>query len=101
MVLFPETLVFLKLCVRAEGYGGAVERGERERFLADNSSDEEVNTTLILAAKRTQRKDPLNDFHEYRGGWNISNTHYWAVSSFSFSFSFYSIIYIFLGKEEL
>lgn len=78
----------------SEGYGeesgGAVERGERGRFLADNSSDEEVNTTLILAAKRTQRKDPLNDFHEYRGGWNISNKHYWASVAYT-AFPFFVV----------
>ncbi|GFQ00438.1 hypothetical protein PHJA_002187800 [Phtheirospermum japonicum] len=50
----------------------------RERLLADNSSEAEVNSTLALAARRTNRRDPLNDFKNYRGGWNISNRHYWA-----------------------
>lgn len=66
--------------------GGAVVswgRRERGRFLADNSSDDQVNTTLILAAKRTQRRDPLNNFHDYRGGWNISNSHYWASVAYT------------------
>ncbi|XP_047967224.1 uncharacterized protein LOC125211462 [Salvia hispanica] len=59
-------------------------RRERWRFLADNSSDEQVNnTTLILASKRTQRKDPFDDFHKYRGGWNISNRHYWASVAYT------------------
>jgi hypothetical protein len=35
---------------------------------------------LVLAPKRTYRKDPLNDFKRYTGGWNISDRHYWAVS---------------------
>lgn len=56
----------------------------RERLLADNnSSEEEVNSTLVLAANRTNRRDPLNNFDKYRGGWNISNRHYWAVSLLS------------------
>lgn len=45
-----------------------------ERLLADNLSE-----PLALAAQRTYRKDPLNDFKKYTGGWNISNRHYWAV----------------------
>ncbi|KAL1552232.1 hypothetical protein AAHA92_13056 [Salvia divinorum] len=53
---------------------------ERGRFLA---GDEQVNTTLILAEKRTQRKDPLDDFHIYRGGWNISNRHYWGSVAYT------------------
>ncbi|KAG6599351.1 hypothetical protein SDJN03_09129, partial [Cucurbita argyrosperma subsp. sororia] len=36
------------------------------------------NSSLILAEERTQRKDPLNDFKPYMGGWNISSQHYWA-----------------------
>ncbi|KAJ6758626.1 TRANSMEMBRANE PROTEIN [Salix koriyanagi] len=35
---------------------------------------------LVLAPKRTYRKDPLSDFKRYTGGWNISDRHYWAVS---------------------
>ncbi|KAK6942208.1 hypothetical protein RJ641_027585 [Dillenia turbinata] len=33
---------------------------------------------MILAAERTRRKDPLNYFKHYTGGWNISDKHYWA-----------------------
>ncbi|KAL3360923.1 hypothetical protein AABB24_014047 [Solanum stoloniferum] len=42
-----------------------------------------LNSSLILAAKRTYRKDPLNNFNRYTGGWNISNRHYWASVSFT------------------
>lgn len=38
------------------------------------------NASLILAQKRTSRKDPLDNFNRYIGGWNISNNHYIAVS---------------------
>lgn len=46
-----------------------------------------LNSSLILAAKRTYRKDPLNNFKRYTGGWNISNRHYWAVSMQTFYIS--------------
>lgn len=39
------------------------------------------DSTLILAANRTNRPDILRGFHRYRGGWDISNQHYWAVSA--------------------
>ncbi|XP_049415453.1 uncharacterized protein LOC125878279 [Solanum stenotomum] len=42
-----------------------------------------LNSSLILAAKRTYRKDPLNNFNRYTGGWNISNRHYWASVAFT------------------
>lgn len=92
-----EILLFLKLdfldveisgAFGQENYGVVVS-WRTERFLAENSSptgssDEEeapLNSSyLILAAKRTHRKDPLDGFNKYSGGWNIRNEHYWAVS---------------------
>lgn len=41
---------------------------------------------LLLAAKRTDRPDILRHFKTYRGGWDIANRHYWAVSSFNATF---------------
>ncbi|KAJ6354703.1 hypothetical protein OIU77_005331 [Salix suchowensis] len=38
---------------------------------------------LVLAPKRTYRKDPLSDFKRYTGGWNISDRHYWASVGFT------------------
>lgn len=38
------------------------------------------NGTLVLAAERTRRPDPLNHFNIYVDGWNVTNTHYIAVS---------------------
>lgn len=43
-------------------------------------------SSLVLAAERTRRKDPLNGFQTYTGGWNISERHYWAVSASKYSF---------------
>ncbi|XVF83318.1 hypothetical protein PTKIN_Ptkin16aG0477300 [Pterospermum kingtungense] len=39
-----------------------------------------TTSSLVLAAERTYRKDPLNGFKRYTGGWNIRERHYWAVS---------------------
>ncbi|XP_077238005.1 uncharacterized protein LOC143879485 [Tasmannia lanceolata] len=36
------------------------------------------NGSFILASERTHRRDPLDGYKHYNGGWNISNKHYWA-----------------------
>ncbi|KAI0496675.1 hypothetical protein KFK09_022999 [Dendrobium nobile] len=41
------------------------------------------NSSFVLASERTERRDPLNDFKDYTGGWNISNRHYWASVGFT------------------
>ncbi|KAF3663119.1 putative trafficking protein particle complex subunit 9-like [Capsicum annuum] len=41
------------------------------------------SSSLLLAAKRTYRKDPLNGFNRYTGGWNIDDRHYWASVAFT------------------
>lgn len=53
------------------------------------------DASVTLAAQRTFRKDPLNGFQKYTGGWNISNHHYWAVRS-SPSLYFLESIYVHL-----
>lgn len=45
------------------------------------------DTTTVLAAERTRRKDPLDGLRYYTGGWNISNRHYLAVSSWFLTLS--------------
>ncbi|KAI4977936.1 hypothetical protein ZWY2020_014490 [Hordeum vulgare] len=42
-----------------------------------------VSSPFVLAAARTQRKDPLDGLRYYTGGWNISSEHYWASVGFS------------------
>ncbi|KAF5819220.1 putative transmembrane protein [Helianthus annuus] len=54
-----------------------------KRLLGDAQKKE--NVSLVLAQERTRRKDPLNKFKIYRGGWNITESHYWAVSFFYFN----------------
>ncbi|XP_052210633.1 uncharacterized protein LOC127813623 [Diospyros lotus] len=63
-----------------EYYGGVV-----ERFLAEEPSGEPAlnSSYIVLAAKRTHRKDPLDGFKRYTGGWNISERHYWASVGFT------------------
>lgn len=41
------------------------------------------DNTLVLAAKRTNRPDVLRRFQHYKGGWNITNHHYWASVGFT------------------
>ncbi|MFS7940487.1 putative transmembrane protein [Helianthus anomalus] len=44
------------------------------------SNGEEDSSSMILAEKRTRRKDPANHLKYYNGGWNISDHHYKSVS---------------------
>ncbi|XP_022641984.1 uncharacterized protein LOC106773047 [Vigna radiata var. radiata] len=41
------------------------------------------NSIIPLAASRTYRIDPSNDFNYYDGGWDITNTHYYMSLAFS------------------
>jgi hypothetical protein len=53
--------------------------------------------SFVLASERTQRKDPLDGFKKYTKGWNISDRHYWAVSSPIMSFYLPGLIFTFLS----
>ncbi|KAL2534860.1 hypothetical protein Adt_08211 [Abeliophyllum distichum] len=53
-------------------YNEVVEWNTR-RIVAETSTN---STYVILAAKRTYRKDPSNNMKYYTGGWNITNSHY-------------------------
>ncbi|KAF8730094.1 hypothetical protein HU200_017060 [Digitaria exilis] len=50
------------------------------RSIAETPGDINIttNSSFVLAADRTYRKDPLNGFRKYPGGWNISEIHYFA-----------------------
>ncbi|OAY47216.1 uncharacterized protein LOC110617441 [Manihot esculenta] len=41
------------------------------------------DSTLVLAAKRTNRPNILHGFKRYRGGWDITSRHYWASVGFT------------------
>ncbi|XP_060668993.1 uncharacterized protein LOC112490910 isoform X1 [Ziziphus jujuba] len=53
--------------------------------------------SLILAAKRTHRRDPLDGFNYYRGGWNISEEHYFFSVGFTAAPLFIMAAIWFLG----
>ncbi|XP_020221347.1 uncharacterized protein LOC109804020 [Cajanus cajan] len=53
---------------------------ETRRSMAEDATG---NTSLILAQRRTTRKDPTDSFKRYTGGWNISNSHYIASVVFT------------------
>ncbi|CAN6230602.1 unnamed protein product [Urochloa humidicola] len=50
-------------------------------FAADASAA--ANSSFVLAAEKTYRKDPLDGLRYYTGGWNISDEHYWASVGFT------------------
>ncbi|KAJ8560250.1 hypothetical protein K7X08_004308 [Anisodus acutangulus] len=57
-----------------------------ERLFAEGPNIAEapvLSSSLVLATKRTYRKDPLNGFKRYSGGWNINDHHYWASVAFT------------------
>ncbi|PON36889.1 hypothetical protein TorRG33x02_348390 [Trema orientale] len=57
---------------------------ELRRHLLETTNAEHVqNSSLILAAERTHRRDPLDDFKYYKGGWNISEKHYFSSVGFT------------------
>ncbi|GAB4854620.1 hypothetical protein Ancab_023203 [Ancistrocladus abbreviatus] len=65
-------------------YGGVVSFGVRRSFSEGPISDGYVqSSTMVLAPRRTHRRDPLNGFRYYTGGWNISERHYLASVGFS------------------
>ncbi|KVH99062.1 hypothetical protein Ccrd_022697 [Cynara cardunculus var. scolymus] len=64
------------------GGGSGVIPARAQRSVLEAGSNGE-KSSLVLAEKRTRRKDPINDFKYYNGGWNISNDHY--ISSVSFT----------------
>ena len=60
---------------------GITRRSAVEGPISEPVPPVEISTSsLVLAAEKTYRKDPLNGFKRYTGGWNIRERHYWAVS---------------------
>ncbi|KAJ1273117.1 hypothetical protein BS78_06G256000 [Paspalum vaginatum] len=53
----------------------------RRRTLDDAAPP--ANNSLVLAAARTHRSDPFANLTAYSGGWNISDTHYWASVAYT------------------
>lgn len=49
------------------------------RFLAETNNDSDSSRYL----DDTVRVDPLDGLKKYRGGYDITNKHYWGVSIYS------------------
>ncbi|XP_048233592.1 uncharacterized protein LOC8283097 [Ricinus communis] len=54
-----------------------------ERLVLEGENESINNSTLILAAEKTHRRDPLNNYNYYTGGWDYRSLHYWASVAFS------------------
>ncbi|KAK9054648.1 hypothetical protein SSX86_025727 [Deinandra increscens subsp. villosa] len=80
-LLLPIFIFFFSLL----SHGGVshILHPETERVLVETAVSGHNSSSLILADQRTRRKDPMNDFKYYTGGWNISDDHY--ISSVSFT----------------
>ncbi|KAH9760552.1 transmembrane protein [Citrus sinensis] len=83
----PHTLssLCLRLLSEAEAENVAVfapDYNEGPSFAPVVGNDSE-SSSLVLAAKRTYRQDPLNGFKRYSGGWNIKDRHYWASVAYT------------------
>ncbi|GLJ09309.1 hypothetical protein SUGI_0106100 [Cryptomeria japonica] len=50
---------------------------------SDDGSSMDSSISMILAEHRTRRPDILYKFRQYKGGWNITNKHYWASVGFT------------------
>ncbi|THU46186.1 hypothetical protein C4D60_Mb09t02290 [Musa balbisiana] len=54
--------------------------GTDERILI---GDVNISEPASALSARTQRVDPLNSFKKYKGGYNITNTHYWSSTIYT------------------
>ncbi|XP_071712304.1 uncharacterized protein [Rutidosis leptorrhynchoides] len=72
-----------------------VDHRNSERAVLETTNGD-ANSSLILAEKRTRRKDPNNDFKYYTRGWNISDSHYlYSVSSTALPLFAIAVIWFF------
>ncbi|XP_028124064.1 uncharacterized protein LOC114321118 [Camellia sinensis] len=62
---------------------GVVSWGMKRSVLEGNNGEAAQKSSLILAAERTHRKDPLDNLKYYTGGWNISDKHYFFSVAFT------------------
>ncbi|GJN08458.1 hypothetical protein PR202_ga26378 [Eleusine coracana subsp. coracana] len=68
-----------------DGHGKGIVASWR-RLLVDSPLPDAAppaNNSLVLAAARTHRPDPLTNLTMYSGGWNINDQHYWASVTFT------------------
>ncbi|KAK8918394.1 hypothetical protein KSP39_PZI021123 [Platanthera zijinensis] len=92
-VYFPQALPLLLLLLLFLPFFSSISHvAAQNQESATSGSSEEANSTasfsseyppFILAAERTRRVDPLNDYKYYTGGWNITDEHYLATLFFN------------------
>jgi len=52
----------------------------KRRSLVEDATS---SSPMVLAQQRTLRKDPSDHFRLYTGGWNLTDSHYWASAIFT------------------
>ncbi|GLU22020.1 hypothetical protein SLE2022_381220 [Rubroshorea leprosula] len=65
---------------------GVINQGEYDVVswgVRRSNSELDENSSSILAEERTRRRDPLDHFRYYKGGWNISDKHYFYSVEFT------------------
>ncbi|XP_047318864.1 uncharacterized protein LOC124922167 isoform X2 [Impatiens glandulifera] len=84
LLLSASLFSFANAHFEGENEYGVISWGAKRSVLGFNNNGGNVqNKSMILAADRTRRKDPLNKFNYYTGGWNISEVHYFSSVGFS------------------
>ncbi|KAM0940095.1 putative transmembrane protein [Dioscorea sansibarensis] len=68
------------VCVLIAFFGTAFGSQSAERVLVEKQNGSE-SASLLFA--RTERIDPLDGFKKYKGGFNITNKHYWSSAIFT------------------
>ncbi|CAN0901117.1 Transmembrane protein DDB_G0292058 [Linum grandiflorum] len=74
-------LLLLPSSAASPEFSGAEHGSELSASIRLNDDYQGNSTTVVLAEERTRRKDPLNHYTPYTGGFNISSQHYWASVS--------------------
>ncbi|KAF5195314.1 envelope glycoprotein B [Thalictrum thalictroides] len=78
----------ISITAALRGFNG-VERGsknlitDQEYFETLAPSPSPSPQKVVLARRRTQRPDILQGFKRYKGGWDLTNRHYWASVGFT------------------
>lgn len=81
--------LFILVAVLSCGFG---EVGAQYKAISQTRADrilvERDNTSGSSLTLRTERIDPLDDLKKYKGGYNITNKHYWSSAVFTGKFGY-------------
>ncbi|KAJ6833469.1 uncharacterized protein M6B38_332605 [Iris pallida] len=81
--------LFILVAVLTCGFG---EAGAQYKAISQTRADrilvQRDNTSGSSLTLRTERVDPLDDLKKYRGGYNITNKHYWSSAAFTGKFGY-------------